>query len=429
MLKNIIFSLAVSLIILPSLCAMDPFVTPPRPTLKRPLTLTQTPLKPTTLFSDDHDIVESLCTLINSTQKDDEISVNCFVMTHKGFADSLIAAQKRGVIIKNIILDRTSIGYNNGLNIADMLHQAGLNVQIFNADYSQWRGKNKSVINHYKLFTRKRIKNGVPEYLVSQGSANFTNLAHDNKEHVDIEPNNQEMYNTCQEINKAVLEGCTSYADITNQTEVVRRKNIKQERNPILETPTKTTMVSTHDTDILRLIKDRFKKLHKGDSVLMNMYTLNEMDIAKLIVKKYEQGVLFDTVFDRASDNPVIDYLARKNVPVSIYDSVKLVLKNHCKSILFDYTSSGKIVTVTGSTNLTDLSSSKANLNQVTLSLEPEMFQAHKNMFYEVKKQSKPYPTWFANKPAPETEPDDSGSDSEDETWRLPSTSKRKKIK
>jgi phosphatidylserine/phosphatidylglycerophosphate/cardiolipin synthase-like enzyme len=141
------------------------------------------------LFSHKDNIQKTLCSLIKNEKK--QILIAAYIITDQIISQALIDAQKNGIEIE-LITDTYTDSKNKQFTTIDSLKKSGINIFIYKKPKTQKYG-----IMHHKfmLFKQQKAYGEITNTsLVSSGSYNFTNAAHQFNREVVLILNNPDIY-------------------------------------------------------------------------------------------------------------------------------------------------------------------------------------------------------------------------------------------
>lgn len=341
--------------------------------------LTITPTKETPLFSDKHNILRSLGSIMEKVGNGGEIYLTTFMLTDEDFVESLIKAHTNGASV-NICVDRSSLYFSKDL--FKKLLDAGIEVYLYNEDFSIVE-KNVPVKNHVKLlawqYPTTDDSGTVMHYRVACGSANHTNLSHRNKEHTSIIPNNKEIYDEFKTLFDTAKKDALPYSVFAKDGVSKQWGKTSQSKTQavIPQTPQKTKVFSSLTHNLLDIIAERIAKTKGDSSIHVNSYTFNNPKITQELIDAKKRGVTVEFITDKVSlekdvnaleKNPKtisqLQQLRAAQIPVKVFNRSG---KNHSKTIEIERkedTGSQKIV-IESTGNLTD--STNRDINALTI--------------------------------------------------------------
>jgi hypothetical protein len=290
-----------------------------------------TPEKTTAYFSHTHNIQKMICNRIASTWRSADDVKNSHVyaitpfFTHDGIAQSLIDAHKAGVSVALAVSPATR-NTQHGAGVIQKLKQAGIEPVII---------KNM----HAKALGCQYQKNQKMKYRVVSGSANFTNNAYNNYEHVELIPDNKKAFQSIMKLAR------TSRLDDTTMSHKI-----------LQQTPKKCKVFTSCDYALIPSLIKRIDKCDKGDSVRVHSFTYNHVDVTRALKELLIRGgsvtlSLDDRSVTKQATNEQLRELKEVGADIVSY-KIKNRSIDHRKAFLIFRNSTQEHIVIAGSRNL-----------------------------------------------------------------------------
>lgn len=316
--------------------------------------LTQTPENPFFLFSDEHDIIESLVNIFKD-KKNARIYVNSFFFTDYALAHALAKLCTDPVNDVSVFALVDSISTGHGKIALRILADAGADVRVY---HGTEQNHNKYVIWSYV------DSDGVEKYGLYSGSANLTNLARYNIEQGiitripkaifdDYRRDFSTLYRpSCRFVSETAPATVRAYDPIySTPTSSSTRTTHSSFETPTAVPPataTMTTLFTSEDGDKSpSSVIDRVKKTLPGGEIYISAYTYDWPLLTNKLCKACRRGVTVSIVVDpnaliqkRFADAPQfklyskeqLDKLAHAGATIMVYRNEGL--KSHHQKII-----------------------------------------------------------------------------------------------
>jgi hypothetical protein len=300
------------------------------------------------------------------------IIINFDIITYLPILQELKKAKDAGVTIK-VFLSPESLKYIKE-EVQNFL--VDLNAKVFcSEEYTN---------NHLKLGLWKYTKqDGTIRYWSSVGSSNmsFKGLFHNNEIN-EVTSEDEENFNVLKEIVNEIEKRSCQYPVQDGELQTgkipIKEWDVKK-RKIVEETPHKKTFYGSHEFKPWESFAQRFKKLTKGDEVIISSFTYNDPVLTEKIIDVAEKGVHV-TLFvgadplGRKENFEQIMRLLQKNVKVYVFLEKRQNI-HHAKFGLIDRHSDGTHIVYGTSQNI---SKNNRDIDIFWLSDSSDFFKQYK---------------------------------------------------